>query len=165
MSSILSTLGLQATPDQQVANHAVAYLIWNWFFAHGVLSTRPAKRLLRLDHNVAPRDDLTTYGEAAVQAGKITRRQLNRLKRQEAAHSNAMEGFPLFVAAILVALHTDLPNETINGIGAWYTLSRVAFGLAYVFIESEGWSFLRSVLWWSGNVSCITALVAGGKRL
>ncbi|RAL01464.1 MAPEG family protein [Aspergillus ibericus CBS 121593] len=165
MSSILTTLGLQATANEPIPNNAVAYLIGNWFFAHGVLSTRPAKRLLRLDHNVAPREDLTTYGEAAVQAGKITRRQLNRLKRQEAAHANAIEGFPLFVAAMLVALHTDLPNDTINGIGAWYTVSRVAFGLAYVLIESEGWSFLRSVLWWSGNVSCITALVVGGRKL
>ncbi|PWY69730.1 hypothetical protein BO70DRAFT_365660 [Aspergillus heteromorphus CBS 117.55] len=165
MSFLLDFLGLHATPTGPPPNHAIAYLIGNWFLAHGVLSTRPAKRLFGLDHNVAPREDLSKYGEAAVQAGKITRSQLNRLKRQEAAHANTIEGFPLFVAAVLVSLFAGLPSETINGIGLWYTVSRVAFGVAYVGIESEGWSFLRSLLWWSGNVSCITALVLGGKNL
>lgn len=54
---------------------------------------------LGLDHNSAPREDLAKYGEAAVQSGKISRGTLNRLKRQEAAHANAVEGFPLFIAA------------------------------------------------------------------
>lgn len=66
---------------------------------------------------------------------------------------------------VVVALHTGLPNDVINGIGAWYTISRILFGLAYVFIESETLSFSRSVLWWSGNISCITALVLGGRKL
>jgi uncharacterized MAPEG superfamily protein len=63
------------------------------------MSTRGTKMRLGLDHNVAPREDLGKYGEAAVQAGKISRSALNKLKRQEAAHANAVEGFPLFVAA------------------------------------------------------------------
>ncbi|RAK87082.1 hypothetical protein BO79DRAFT_31526 [Aspergillus costaricaensis CBS 115574] len=165
MSSLLTILGLTAPEGLDLPNRAVPYLLFNWFYAYGILSTRPAKRLLRIDHNVAPRDDLKVYGEAAVQAGKISRRQLDRLKRQEAAHANAVEGFPLFVAAVVVALHTGLPNDVINGIGAWYTISRILFGLAYVFIESETLSFSRSVLWWSGNISCITALVLGGRKL
>ncbi|GLA24594.1 hypothetical protein AnigIFM63604_002214 [Aspergillus niger] len=99
MSSLLTILGLTAPAGHDLPNRAIPYLLFNWFYAYGILSTRPAKRLLRIDHNVAPREDLQVYGEAAVQAGKITRRQLNRLKRQEAAHANAVEGFPLFVAA------------------------------------------------------------------
>lgn len=54
---------------------------------------------LGIDHNASPREDLTKYGETAVQAGKIDRTTLNRLKRQEAAHANAVEGFPFFVGA------------------------------------------------------------------
>lgn len=64
-----------------------------------LMNTRPTKMYLGLDHNVAPREDLAKYGEAAVQAGKLSRRTLNRLKRQEASHANAVEGYPLFVAA------------------------------------------------------------------
>lgn len=63
------------------------------------MSTRGKKFFAGLDHNVAPREDLSKYGEAAVQAGKISRSALNKLKRQEAAHANAVEGFPFFVAA------------------------------------------------------------------
>ncbi|OJJ30026.1 hypothetical protein ASPWEDRAFT_33228 [Aspergillus wentii DTO 134E9] len=164
MASLLTTIGLRAA-DTPVPNHAAAFLIANWFFAYGVLSTRPAKRWYRLDHNVAPREDLTKYGEAAVQAGKLSRKTLNRLKRQEAASANATEGYTLFVAAILLALHTKLPNETINGIGTWYSLSRLVFAGVYLWVESEGLSFIRSIAWWSGNISCITAIVLAGKSL
>lgn len=76
-----------------------------------------------------------------------------------------MEGFTLFVAGILLAVHAGVPSEIVNGIGVWYTLSRIAFGVAYILIESETGSFLRSAAWWSGNASCITALVLAGKRL
>jgi uncharacterized MAPEG superfamily protein len=38
-----------------------------------------------------------------VQKGKITRTQLERLKRMEAAHANAMEHFPMFVGAVVRA--------------------------------------------------------------
>jgi len=62
------------------------------------MSTRGGKARHGLDHNVAPREDLSKYGEAAVQAGKLSRTTLNRLKRQEAAHANAVEGFPFLVA-------------------------------------------------------------------
>jgi uncharacterized MAPEG superfamily protein len=63
------------------------------------MSTRGTKMRLGLDHNVNPREDLTNYGEAAVRSGKISRRALDKLKRQESAHANAQEGYSLFVAA------------------------------------------------------------------
>jgi uncharacterized MAPEG superfamily protein len=63
------------------------------------MSTRGSKMRLGLDHNVLPREDLSKYGEAAVKAGKISQKTLNKLKRKEAAHANAVEGYPLFVAA------------------------------------------------------------------
>jgi len=69
------------------------------------------------------------------------------------------------MCTVLLAVQAGVPSDTINTIGVWYTLSRVAFGLAYVFIESEPLSFIRSLLWWSGNSACITALVLAGKRL
>lgn len=62
------------------------------------MSTRGGKIRHGLDHNVSPREDLSKYGETAVKAGKLSRTTLNRLKRQEAAHANAVEGFPFFVA-------------------------------------------------------------------
>ena len=71
----------------------------------------------------------------------------------------------LWTLQVALAVTAGVPSETINGIGLWYTLSRVAYGFSYALIESEPWSFLRSLFWWSGNISCITALVLAGKRL
>ena len=98
-SSILSVLGLRATPGVQTPNHVTSFIIANWFFAYGVLSTRVQKNLYKIDNNVAPREDLAKYGEAAVKEGKIDRRALNALKRMEAASANSIEGFTFFVAA------------------------------------------------------------------
>jgi hypothetical protein len=98
-SSILSTIGLRAAPGEQAPNFAAGFLVANWALAYGLMSTRGSKMYYGLDHNVAPREDLSKYGEAAVKAGKISQRTLDKLKRQEAAHANAVEGYPLFVAA------------------------------------------------------------------
>lgn len=70
-----------------------------------------------------------------------------------------------FSDTVLAQLVAGVPNETINAIGLWYTLSRVAYSLCYSYIESQPLSFLRSVTWWSGNISCITGLVLAGKKL
>ncbi|GES66829.1 membrane-associated, eicosanoid/glutathione metabolism (MAPEG) protein [Aspergillus terreus] len=165
MSSLLTTLGLRAAPGHAIPNHGAAYLIANWFLANCAFSSRGAKIRLGLDNNVAPREDLTKAGEAAVASGRISRKTLDRLKRQEAAHLNAMEGYPFFVAGVLLAMYAGVPNETINKIGVWYTASRLAHAVAYVYIESRPWSFLRSIAWWSANASCITAAVLAGKKL
>lgn len=181
-SSLLTTLGLRAVPGERIPNHAALLLLGNWFYAYGVLSTRVAKtklgewhRILSqdqdliflsgIDNNVAPREDLQTLGEAAVKAGKIDRRTLNKLKRQEASHANAVEGFAFFAAAILTATFAGVPSDTINAIGIWYSFSRISHSLCYTYIESNPWSYLRSVAWWSGNISCITALVLASKKL
>ncbi|BAE66571.1 hypothetical protein F9C07_12820 [Aspergillus flavus] len=165
MSAILTTLGLQAPPGGQASNHAVAYLLANWLISFGVFSTRREKLKLGIDHNQAPREDLAKFGEAAVQSGKITRQTLNRLKRQEAIMANSAEHYPLFVAAILVALHAGVSNDIINRIGLWYAVSRLAFGFCYKYIESLKLSFVRSVFWWSGNICCFTAFWFASKKL
>ncbi|KAJ5901387.1 hypothetical protein N7504_007381 [Penicillium tannophilum] len=146
MSSILTTVGLRATPGEQVPNHAATLLLANWALAYGLMSTRLTKIYYGIDNNIAPREDLATFGEAAVKAGKLDRRTLNNLK--------------LFTAA-----YAGVPSETINTIGVWYTLSRIAYSLCYTYIEKKSLSYLRSVTWWSGNISCITGLALAAKKL
>ena len=96
--SLLTFLGLEAAGGQQPANYAPAFLIANWFYAYCTLSSRFSKMAVGLDHNKSPREDLSKYGEAAVQAGKLSRRRLEQIKRMEGAHANSVEGFTLFVA-------------------------------------------------------------------
>ena len=97
--SILTFLGLQATGDQLPANYAPVFLLANWFYAYCALSTRFSKIAVGIDHNSSPRGDLSKYGDAAVQAGKLSRQRLEQIKRMQAAHENSVEGFPFFVAA------------------------------------------------------------------
>jgi uncharacterized MAPEG superfamily protein len=96
---LLTTLGLRAAPGGLVPNHAASLLLANWVIAYFWTSTRLQKISLGIDNNVAPMEDLATLGQAAVKSGKVSRSTLNRLKRQEAAHANAMENFPVFAAA------------------------------------------------------------------
>jgi uncharacterized MAPEG superfamily protein len=111
-----------------------------------------------LDHNVDPRQDLGARADAVVSKGKLSRRELDRLRRWQAAHENAMENFPAYVAAIISAYLAGVPYATLNGLSVWYTASRVVHTFVYVLVETESWSYVRSLCWWSGNISCMTAL-------
>ena len=97
--SILTFPGLQATGGQQPTNYAPVFMLANWFYAYCTLSTRFSKMAVGIDHNSAPREDLSKYGDAAVQAGKLSRRRLEQIKRMQGAHENSVEGFTLFVVA------------------------------------------------------------------
>lgn len=90
--------GLHAATDQQPANYAPMFTLANWLYAYCTLSPRFAKMAVGLDHNLSPREDLTKYGDAAVQAGKLSRRRLEQIRRMQSAHENSVEGFTLFVA-------------------------------------------------------------------
>ena len=69
------------------------------------------------------------------------------------------------ICLVLFASYAGVPNATINGIGLWYTVSRLVYGAAYIFIESEQLSIVRTAIWWSCNMSCITGLVMAGRAL
>lgn len=87
--------------DSAPRNFAATYLITNFFLAYVLLSTRGIKRYYRFDHNCSPREDISKYGEALVREGKLHRKVLDRMKRWEAAHANAVEGYSLFVAGVV----------------------------------------------------------------
>ncbi|KAF7713424.1 Uncharacterized protein PECH_001566 [Penicillium ucsense] len=163
--SLLTTLGLRSAPDGRIPNRAASLLLANWVIAYLWMSTRYAKIALGIDNNIAPREDLATIGEAAVQSGKISRRKLDKLKRDEAAHANAIENYSVFAAAILIAVIAKVPNKAVNRYGLWYTASRIAFSFCYSYGETRMMSNFRSAFWWSGNISCICAFVAAAKNL
>jgi len=74
---------------------------------------------------------------------------------------------PKKIWAILVLFATvaGVSSATVNAICVWYTLSRLAYGAAYILIESEELSIVRSMVWWSCNASCITGLVLAARAL
>ncbi|KAJ6035770.1 Membrane-associated eicosanoid/glutathione metabolism (MAPEG) protein [Penicillium herquei] len=160
---MLSSLGLSSTPGVQTHNYAATYLLVNWAFAYIVMSPRGSKIYYGVDNNVSPREDLRTLAEAAVRDGRLEQRVLDKLKREEASQANTIESYSLFVASMLSASFAGVPGETVNTIGIWYTVSRVAFSICYSHIETQSWSYLRSAAWWSGNICCATGLVLAAR--
>ena len=135
MSTLYTTLGLRPNPldpTSSIPNLAPYHVIFNFFFAYVVLSARFLKMTCNIDHNVSPREDLTKYGDKYIKDGKITRDQLDLMKRNEACHANSMEHFPVFVGAVLFATVAGVKNEVVNGIGLAYGVARVVYAAAYL---------------------------------
>ncbi|KAI9038207.1 MAPEG family protein [Aspergillus affinis] len=157
--TLLTALGLSASPPTSpVPNYAPYALIFNFVWAYGLLSSRTLKQYYGIDHNVSPRQDLRKYGAAAVSSGKITQKQLDRLHRNEAAHANAVENYTLLVGAVSMASWAGVESTIINRSVAVYTLARLAHAAVYIGIDRSGWSQLRGICWWIGNLSCLGLL-------
>lgn len=167
MSSLFTTLGLRKDDAlHPPPNQSPYHVIFHFFFAYCILSSRGLKAFLKLDHNVSPREDISKYGEKAVADGKITRRQLNLLRRNEAAHANSVEHFPFFVGSVLFATVAGVGNESINATCWTYGMSRVLYAASYLLVERNFWlSYVRSASWWASNYCCIWLLWESGKGL
>jgi uncharacterized MAPEG superfamily protein len=167
MASILTAIGLRAadTLNTSIPNYGPAFVGFHFIYAYGVLSSRTLKQWYGIDHQASPRDDLAKYGEAAIRDGKLTRKQLGMLKRNESAHANSVENFTLLVASILFASQAGVPAQTINAAGLSYTLARLCYGAVYILIDHPTWSQLRGLVWWWGNASCLYLLWQAGKIL
>jgi len=100
-----------------------------------------------------------------VQSGKITREQLSMLKRNEAAHQNAVENFPLLVGSLLFAHISGVSVERINASALVYTVVRLAYAALYIFGTSTSVSAIRTAAWWTGNMTCLRLLWMGGKLI
>ncbi|KAI1493627.1 hypothetical protein F5X96DRAFT_151676 [Biscogniauxia mediterranea] len=167
MASLATTLGLRAAslPSATIPNHAPGYLMFHFVFAYALLSSRILKQYYGIDHNASPREDLDKYGEEAVKSGKLTRKQLAMLRRNESAHANAVENYTLFVAAMSFATITGVEREYVNRVGLIYTAARVAYGAAYILIDHPLWSQIRGTTWWTGNISCLWLLWRAWSKL
>lgn len=162
MPSLTTALGLNTGAT---TSWAPAYLAFHFIFAYGVLSSRTPKQILGIDHQAAPREDLAKYGEDAVSSGKITRQQLDMLKRNEAAHANSVENFTLLVGAMAFATSAGVDRGVVNRAGLTYTIGRVVYALVYVLVSDSRWAQIRGVAWWVGNGSCLWLLREAWKSL
>lgn len=165
--SLATALGLprSTVPGQATTNHAAAYLTFHFVFAYCVLAPRHMKQFYGLDHNVAPRQDLAQHGEAAVGAGRITRRTLQTMQRVEAAQANSIENYALFAGAVALATAAGVEGALVNRAALVYTAARLVYGAAYVLATRYKWSLVRSAAWWVGNVSCLWLLRKAGAKL
>ncbi|KAL9086206.1 MAG: hypothetical protein Q9165_007271 [Trypethelium subeluteriae] len=129
MAPLGAALGLQAASSAfNAPNYAPAFLAFQFFWAHGILSSRTLKQWYGIDHNESPRYDLDKYGDEAVRTGRITQKQLNMLRRNESAHANAIENYAFFAGAIGFATFAGVDRQLINRAGLVYTLARIGHG-------------------------------------
>ena len=56
-----------------------------------------------------------------------------RNRRAYAAHQNALESFPFFAVAVVIALTMGAPLYTVNVLAVLYILLRIAHALLYIF--------------------------------
>lgn len=87
------------------------------------------------------------------------------LKRNEPAHANSVEHFPLFVGAMIWAHVAGLSHAEINASRLVYTVARVAFAAVYVLVDTPTMSKLRGVCWWVSNIVCLRLFWVGGKGM
>jgi uncharacterized MAPEG superfamily protein len=161
MFSLASIFGFDAAanPPDMLAG----YIIFNALWAYTLSSSRAVKVFYKMDNHVSPRADLDKYGPRAVLDGKITQAQLDMLKRNEAAHHNSMEHFPLFAVSLVLAKMAGLPTADVNFAGFAYSLLRLAFFGNYVFSTTMGWAALRPLFWWGSNIVCFRLIWRAGK--
>ncbi|KAJ5102000.1 hypothetical protein NUU61_004222 [Penicillium alfredii] len=164
MSSLLTAIGLRAA-STSIPNYGPAFLGFHFIYAYGILSSHTLKQWYGIDHQASPREDIAKYGEAAVRDGKLTRKQLDMLKRNEAAHANSVENFTLLVASVLFASHAGVPTQMINAASFSYTIARLCYSAVYILVGCPRWSQVRGLVWWWGNLSCLFMLWRAGKLL
>ncbi|PWY97339.1 hypothetical protein BCV70DRAFT_202920 [Testicularia cyperi] len=134
--------------------------------SHLILQHRIPKLFYGIDNNVYPREDLEGgNGEKLVAQGKITAKQLRRLKRWQAAHYNAVEHLPVFVGAILSLQFAGASNRLINRVAGTYLTVRTIYAGLYIGFETEAASMLRTIAWWSSNITCIYAFIEAAKKI
>ncbi len=76
-------------------------------------------------------------------------------RRAYGAHLNAIENFPFFAAAVIIALQLGAPVATVNCLAALYILIRIVHGLLYVADQAS----LRSASYLAGFIVNVVIFV------
>ena len=147
-------------------NYGPHFLLANFLLSYICTSTRIQKLGLRIDNNMNPRYDLASpRAEKLVSTGRITQEQLDQMRRVQSAHSNSMEHYTVFVAAVLSAIVAKLDNGMVNKYAVLYTIARAAYFWVYRQNTTRSTAGVRSVFWWVSNILCIRLFWFAGKAL
>ncbi|KAI5199906.1 hypothetical protein E4T39_05937 [Aureobasidium subglaciale] len=167
MSSFLTNLGLTANNSlAPLPNYGPQFLLANFLLSYVLTTTRFQKSSYGCDNNINPRYDLESpRAEQLVSKGKLTQAQLEQLRRIQSAHSNSMEHYTVFTAAVLCSLIAKLDSGMLNRYATIYTLVRAAYFYVYRQNTTKQAAYGRSLLWWAGNIVCIRLFWFAGKAL
>ncbi|ORY92813.1 hypothetical protein BCR35DRAFT_298367 [Leucosporidium creatinivorum] len=111
-------------------------------------------------HNVSPR------GNVERAASKLTAAQLATFKRAAGAHTNGLEAFPLFGAAVLAGNWAQLSSAVLNKWSIIYLLLRALYNPVYIGGSTERLAAFRSLIWFaSQGVSLYLLKLSGDAAL
>lgn len=71
------------------------------------------------------------------------------------AHQNAFEAFPLFAAAVIVAMQRGVAANWLEGLAVAFVVARLLYFVCYL----KDWAMWRSVVW-TVAIACPVALLA-----
>lgn len=71
--------------------------------------------------------------------------------RLNAVQANSFESLPIFIGAVLFAMHSFVPQNIVNFLAWFYVLLRVVYGVAYAL----DLAMFRSVIWGLSLVCCL----------
>ncbi|KIX03407.1 uncharacterized protein Z518_06959 [Rhinocladiella mackenziei CBS 650.93] len=119
-------------------------------------------RIMKASHyaasNITPRANLELLGPTLPKA------TTDMLWRARGCHLNALEGFPLFAAAMLAGTYTKVDTKELNFCAAEYLAARALYSVLYMTVRSEKASYLRSAVYlWTVGIPFYIFWKAGCK--
>jgi uncharacterized MAPEG superfamily protein len=87
------------------------------------------------------------------------------MRRCIACHTNGLETFPAFAAAVLLAIITRVHPVTIDKLALSWVLSRIFYNFFYIYGTTPLFSTLRSLVWWFGLGLVYGLFIKSVKRL
>ncbi|KAG0695310.1 hypothetical protein DFH29DRAFT_1005602 [Suillus ampliporus] len=103
-----------------------------------VLSLAPALIKNATIRIVNPRRNIGRVRDAGLAA---------RLDRMDGAHKNALESFPLWIAAVLTATITKVDTHTVNTAAIAFVTLRALYTLVYITQKTNAQGLLRTAVW------------------
>ncbi|WVO15189.1 hypothetical protein L204_102836 [Cryptococcus depauperatus] len=109
--------------------------------------------------NAKPKESWTRLHEAG-----LSPKLYGRITRAIAANDNTHTNLALFAACLVAANAAHVHRDTLHACVATWIGSRIAYTLAYVMIEEDKCSWIRSGLYFTGIFSCFTLVVKAADR-
>ncbi|MCJ1427310.1 hypothetical protein MMC29_005213 [Sticta canariensis] len=87
----------------------------------------------------------------------------SRYERAEGAHKNGMENMAIFCTTIILGNMAELPASTLNTVAGLYLALRAIYTLAYIYIGSAKYSYVRSGIWGGTIALCSYQIIRAGN--
>ncbi|WEW59022.1 hypothetical protein PRK78_004490 [Emydomyces testavorans] len=146
-------------PSNNWTYHSIAAAYGLSILPHGYYFMKMMQATNWKTSNLTPRENLNTL------RGKISTDVWNKLCRARGAHLNALEGFPLFAAAMIAGNATNIPTNELNFLAAEYLGVRLLYTAVYMGARSEFMSYVRTGVYGWGIGIPIYVLIKAGNRV